>query len=248
MSSFEDSYHGLQKDYYQPYTIVSCLSDFIDNSNNSQNSVQFARISETETELQNPRTTVSHPNLTIAQALEAPGNKSEYRMSWVELPYPAYNVKVFGVVILNPRGSGPEQAQNITTCTIGAGWGTSTVRTDSLDIRAFYSTIVDVPSSFPLYTFVSGETEDQSDPNFANISGFQYPQRRIDVSPKWAEFLNPSIPSSSGDSNTTVFNSLLSSSSTPYNDVGIAKILGIMVVSGLGRHGVELGMHMYSST
>lgn len=239
LDSFEDSYHEIRKNYYQPYTIVSCVADFIDDTNHN-GSVQFARISETESELKNPRAIIPLPELRKSHILETPGNISEYRLKWVDLPQDVFNGLVIGAVVLNPRGASPDSPQNITTCTLGAGWGTSTVRTDTLDAGSFYSTIVGTPASWPLYTFMSGESELQSDPNFANISGFQYPQRRIDLSPRWAEYLNPVISSTDGR-NTTVFNEFLSTSPTTFHEAGIAKIIGIMLSSGLGRHGGDLG-------
>ena len=242
-TSFNDAYAQIRSEYYEPYAIVSCLADNITDSN-KQDPVRFARISETNQELAKPRTINELPNLTKGQLLDSSRNVSEYQLTWTALPTPLFNDKAFGAIILLPSTSQTQTPtsdlpQEIMTCTLKAGWGTSTVRTDALDQGIFYSTITGIPSSWPTFTFNSGEVEDESDPNFANYSGFQYPQRLIDISPDWAAFLNPLVPTGDGG-NTSAINAYISTSSTEaYNEVGMAKLLGIMLTSGLGRNGAS---------
>ena len=238
--TFSDGYSNINSGYYEPYGIVSCLADQIDDTN-KQDLVQFARISETEQELAKPRVINSLPTLTKGQLLDSSRNASEFQLSWTELPKPLFNDKSFGAIILSPQGSQTASSalqQNFIACTLKAGWGTSTVRTDLLEEGLFFSTIVGPPPSWPTYTFKSGESEEESDPNFANYSGYQYPQRLIDISPQWAFYLNPSVPSADGG-NTSLINSFLAPSPELYGETGVAKILGIMLTSGLGRNGAS---------
>ena len=239
-TSFADLYTSLLSNYYEPYGIISCVADYIDDSNR-KDPVTFARISETNDELAKPRVLQSLPSLTKDQALNVSRNVSEYHLSWLELPQPMFNGNAFGAIILSPQDHQTDSSglfQNITACTLKAGWGTSAVRTDASEASEYYSTITGVPSFWPTYTFNhQGAAEDESDPNFANFSGYQYPQRLINISPDWAAFLNPLMANGNG-TNTTLINTYLMATITPASETDIAKLLGIMLTSGLGRNGV----------
>ena len=239
-TSFLDGYVELHSNYYEPYSIVSCVADYIDDSN-KQDYVQFSRISDTNEELTRPRLINSLPTLTKQQALQIPRNISEYHLSWTELPTPSFNEKAIGAILLPPLGSPISTLrQNITTCTLKAGWGTSAVRKSIVKEGEYYSTITSTPSSWPVHTINQGTALVETNPNFANISGFQYPQRLISISPEWAAFLNPLILTGNR-SNTSLINSYMRTSSTPFDEVRTAKLLDVMLTSGLGRHGVDLG-------
>ncbi|MCJ1310627.1 hypothetical protein MMC25_004292 [Agyrium rufum] len=250
-SDFNDAYHGIEQGYYQPYAIVSCVADIIQGPDDDA-FFRAARISETEEDLGNPREIYSVFNLTKSQVLDTVGNASKYRAFWFALPSSPFDPDALGVVIINPQDpSQVDTPTNITTCTIKAGWGTSTLRTDYSSFGQFQSTISSTPSSFPTYTFVSGDTNDQSDPNFADIKGFSYPQRRVLVDPTWAEYLNPAVVSSAADGTeieSSVINELMSSTSEAFDEAGVAKVLGILLTSGMGRTGVQLDYEIVPST
>ena len=176
-ASFIDHYNQIRSDYYEPYGIVSCVADYIDDSNKGDH-VRFARLSETNEELSKPRVINPLSSLTKEQVLDILRNVSEYHLNWTELPQPLFNEKAFGAILIPPQESVPassEIQQNFTACTLNAGWGTSAVRTDGTEQSLYFSTITGVPSSFPTYTFDQGIAEDETDPNFANFSGYQYP-------------------------------------------------------------------------
>ena len=105
-----------------------------------------------------------------------------------------FNTGIPGAVIVNshdPNGS----LYNITTCTLNAGWGSSSLEWTTRDLYTLYSYMSNIPSSWPnewidmdAYGF-----EFSNVPTFANYSNFSYPQRRISVSKDWMEFLDPTV-------------------------------------------------------
>ena len=137
----------------------------------------------------------------------------------------------------------------MTTCILGAGWGSSaTARSvtpgmgDTLSSR-----IVDTPKSWPVHNIKVLDDEINSAPDYAKLSGFSYPQRRIDISTEWAEFLNPTIVEYGG--NSTVIDMILRGSSKPLGEVRIAHVLTATLATGLARSCIELdwqGTVLYS--
>lgn len=118
------------------------------NGTRDQAQVRFARISETEHELQQDRDIITVAEMPKADLLANSGNVSEFRLKWVSLPPDTFNPRVFGAVLLHPQQQGSMSLQNITTCTLSAGWGTSQVSTDWSRTNAYYSVITGVPNSF----------------------------------------------------------------------------------------------------
>lgn len=235
-TSFQNLYYGIDKNFVQPYTLSSCVSDTIQNATD-QSPLQFARISETESEITQARRIVAIPGLSKASILADASNISEYRLRWVNLPQINFDNAAIGAVLLHPRASESE-LQNITACTLGAGWGTSSLIASFTDKAQFYSTIAGVPDSYSIIKMdVNAKTA--SVPDFSNISDFAYPQRRMTISKNWAQFLNPVFTQPDG-SNTTMIHKYMTTSVKPFGDVGTAKIMSLMLTTGLSTFGNEL--------
>lgn len=223
--SFMHLLNSIDNGYYQSYVISNCVSDTFQETED-QKPLQFARITETGLQGTHNRTIIAIPGLP--SALTAPGNVSEYRLQWVTLPRTNFSNAAIGAVLLHPRVAG-SQSQNITTCTLGAGWGTSSVSTYLDRSDRFGSTITGVPS----YFLTSGM------PDFATISGYAYPQRRIEISEDWAQFLNPIFTKADG-SNTTMINHYMSASVYQFEEISISKVMSVVLAAGLSLVGSDL--------
>lgn len=234
---FTNSYTTVQRSYYQPYTLTSCVIDTIINAED-RTPLRFARISETDSENSKEREIIPVTSFSKAELFKAPGNTSEFRLSWVSLPSDSFTESVLGAVVQHPRGPSNQDSQNITTCTLGAGWGTTSVFSDFLSTAQFYSSIYGVPESFKT-VLGSHSGLPVGAPDFANSSGFAFPQRRISISPEWAKFLNPLVTLPDG-SITSMINIYLSTTLVPYGEIGIAKVLSLMLATGLSKTGREL--------
>ena len=232
-------YQFLQKGYYQPYTIASCVTDAVKDASD-QTPLRFARISETESELRKDREIVSIPGLTKGQIINnVSGDNSEFRIHWVDLPMDIFNTGLPGAVIVNSRDTNGS-TYGMTTCTLNAGWGSSALMsavgiTDKID-----SHMSNVPSSWlngkiaaDAYGYVFSTM-----PNFANTSNFLYPQRRISVSKNGIQFLNPTIvlPDNSTGSFMSLTLSRLHSQPTEAN---MAQMLSLLLASGIADFGTR---------
>ena len=173
----------IQQNYYQPYTAVSCIRNSAKNSESGTTLFEFARLLQTESESQKDREKFQVPNLTITQALNTPGNISQYRVSWIALPQALFTADTFGVILVDPQG--PVNFTNCTTCTLGAGWGSSQI---ALSNTADYQ-IISSMTNFPSPSDINSVNDDvaglawQDFPAFINISSLLYPQQCVQISP-----------------------------------------------------------------
>ena len=229
--TFIDLYADLDRDLFQSYTLSTCVFDIFQETEDHKQ-LQFARITETGRQDTQNRTIVTVPSLL--SALTAPGNVSEYRLQWVNLPQGSFSNAAIGAVLLHPRV--PEsRLQNITTCTLDAGWGTSSLNTDFNAAYTFLFTFTGVPSYFRTVEGTSG-VQRFSVPDFANISGYADPQRRIKIQEDWAQLLNPICLKPDG-SNTTMIHHYLSASTYPLEEDGTSKVMSAILTSGLSLVG-----------
>ena len=249
-----DAVHSITTGYYQPYSSVLCEYDVIrgptdfdpvtfpaytgigipvDNAMKSANSTPM-----------NDRSIFQH--LTKSDVLNTSGRLDEYRLRWVELPF---NGTAIGTLILIPRS--PQNAtQEFLTCSIGAGWGVSTMNTSTVSGSAEpVMSQVDTNAILDLL-----RTSDQSirphwNSGYSSFSeelirfqkGLYYfpifPQRPIIVTQEWASYLNPLIT----HLNTTIFNNLMGlnpASGSIRHQIDKAEIiLAEMVANGLSRIG-----------
>ena len=231
-----DLYQFMQKNYYQPYTVASCVTDAANASD--QAPLRFARISETESENQRDREIVSIPGLTKDQIIdEVSGDNFDFRVIWIDLPMDVFNTGIPGAVIVNSQDLNGS-SYSITTCTLNAGWGSSTLVSFSGQSSVVYSHKSDIPSSWPneKITLDTNGYVYADVPNFANISNFSYPQRHISVSKNWIESLNPTIILP--DNSTRNFISLmLSSSQFQPREADVAELLNLILANGIANTG-----------
>ncbi|MCJ1264493.1 hypothetical protein MMC22_004365 [Lobaria immixta] len=237
----DGAYQFLQKNYYQPYTVASCVTDAVNDASN-QAPLRFARISETDSELKKDREIVSIPGLTKGQIINnVSGDNSDFRVVWVDLPIDVFNTGIPGAVIVNSRGLNGS-SYSITACTLNAGWGSSTLMTASGQYDEILSRMSNVPSSW----VQKGSANDaygylfSTRPNFSNTSNFLYPQRRISVSKDWIQFLNPTVllPDNSTESLMSLVLSKLQSQPTEAN---MAQLLNVLLANGISSPGPKHG-------
>lgn len=186
-------YHLLKEKYYQPYSVASCVADTVGNSSDRA-PLRFAYIRRTASEVKRDREIVSVPGLTKGQLIDnVRGNASQIRVDWVDLPQEVFKTGAPGAVIVYPQRSG-DSPYNITTCTLGAGWGSSKLMTDFAHPWDVRTSITKIPPSWyqevrqDAYGFVTS-----SAPIFVNESGSSYPQVHVNISKSWMEFINPTV-------------------------------------------------------
>ena len=237
--STQDVMHRVSEGYYQPYTTATCFSDTIDGTN-IRNPIQFPRLAETDSVSDQDNEMLTLPNITKGQVLETPGNFSEFRFKWLELPFDLFKDRPSGVILLHPMRS--TSYLNITTCTLGAGWGTSTAIMSEALTGIFYSQVSGTPKSWPVQSEITFQQDATiSVPSFGNLSGFVYPQRRITLSKDWLEYLNPVVPVTK-TVNTTAMHAALTSDLKFSDEKGISQILSLVLACGLARKGIDLGL------
>ncbi|KAL8752338.1 MAG: hypothetical protein Q9199_005812 [Rusavskia elegans] len=193
-------------------------------------------------------------NLSRAEILKTPGLEWENRLRWVELPQDPFNASAIGAVILLPITSpSPDEAsgQRILVCTLGAGWGPSTLNTStqlngsSRDVKSRISDPESllqkassykevVPNQRPNQRLSEAESVARLSSGFFIVPA--YPERLINVSISWAQYLNPLIV----DEGVTVFHRLMQANITDRNpSVSAAIILPCLLANGLARIGIE---------
>lgn len=237
-----DAIHTIQLDSYQPFSLAACLPDIIqgvaDSSPVTFPYLFFANrpdlINANMTYHGSPYEAILYPGLTRQQILDTPGSTSDYRLKWVELPNDLFNGSTIGAVVLLPR-SEQEDSQRVYFCNVAAGWGTTTLTMHSnvggtgiVSSQTSLNNKPISPNKIPLGKYAS----DPSGQELAHLFAFEYPnypQRPINVTQKWAEYLNPSVP----NLNTTAFSILMQQKFLPIPSAEIA--LATMMVNGLSR-------------
>ena len=249
-----DAIHSITAGYYQPYTSVVCEYDVIRGTNDTD-PVAFPAYSGLGVQIANaidsnsyvpPGVTLNYPNLTKSELLNTPGSPGEHRLRWVELPF---NNTAIGAVVLTPR-SFQNTTQEVLMCSIGAGWGLSTMNTSTLDGNAtpVLSQVDAEAVSYAMRNSGIPSSDDAYYPGIfpvATMTAYlsklfflpRFPQRPVIVTEEWARYLNPSIKYL----NTTVFNNLMGlnpTSDTVEHREDLAEIiLSGMVANGLSRIG-----------
>ena len=232
-------YRSMKENYFQPYTAVSCVADTVRNRSDLT-ALQFARISESVSELKTDRELVPVPSLTKGPSTDTiPGNRSRVRLGWVDLPREIFRTGVPGAVFVYPRSS-DDSSYNITTCTINAGWGSSEVTNVEKSAFGVSSQMTHIPPSWPfnIHRLDAYDRQSESLPSFANMSNFGYPQRRISISKSWMEFNTPTfvLPD---NSTTNPFIELLSLLSYQPTEAQAAWDLNVVLVAALSTVGME---------
>ena len=153
---------------------------------------------------------------------------------------------------MNPRYSTIDLSQNITTCTIGAGWGSSSMLTSFSDNNVYFSP-TELLSSYKSLLNNEGDLPvglglvPTFDTVFANVSGFAYPQRPMQMPPEWLACLNPvsTLPDGTNKNVVNAYMLLVPAHLEPFS---VAKILLCMVEAGFAISGLNLPWQgIYSS-
>ena len=243
LQSYADIYHTIDQGFFQAYSAIQCVPDMAFGVNDSD-PLQFPRLSRTLQEYESPTELISLTNLTKGSLYSTLGNFSEFRLLWTELPEFLFGSHVSGAIILNPRSSAPGSPQNFTICSFGAGFGTSSASTDLTNLGEVFSQPVNLPSSFAQLNAgadqgVYGIDESFADPIFANISGFNYPQRPLELPLAWLSYLNPTISLQDGV-NTTAINVYMSTLPDDISVTVVANVITYMLLLGISSQGVDI--------
>ncbi|KAL8682702.1 MAG: hypothetical protein Q9186_001298 [Xanthomendoza sp. 1 TL-2023] len=235
-----ESVQSIIADNYQPYTLASCGPDLIEGEMDDRpvafpippgSSPEMLSKANITLDTMLPMFAIDYPGLSRSEILSTAGSKSDYRIRWVELPEDLFNGSSIGAVILQPTAN---ETQGIFLCNIAAGWGSSSMNMSSSPAASgtglASSSIYDPTSTLP-------HAKDYSRRIAESVLTFDFPlfpQRKIDITADWAEYLNPRIPSL----NTTVINALMRTNLKDQIDSTSANmILAGLLANGLSRTG-----------
>ena len=176
--------------------------------------------------------------ISRSQILDTPGPLTENRLKWVELPQDPFNGTAIGAVVLLPR-SLMNTTQEVLVCSVGAGWGASTLNTSSFSGTA--GPVKSEISTIELRNWSSAGSADPSDAeSTASVFAFGafelplFPERPITLTENWTKYLNPSL----SYANSTVFDTLMASNLTGQDISDSAEIIiAGLVTNGLSRIG-----------
>lgn len=134
----------MRKDYYQPSTVASCVTDVAKNDS-EQRPLQFARLSEIIK--YEDREIVSIDDLTKNKFIKKiSDDNSSFSVDRIDLPQD-FNTGIPGAVIVDHRNLNGS-SYNITTCTLNAGWGSSGLTTNTLQPGVISSYLLNIPPSW----------------------------------------------------------------------------------------------------
>lgn len=251
-----DAMHGITAGYYQPYTNVICDHDAIRGPMDtdpvafpaySGPSVQMIKaIIANNSDI--PEEHLIFPNLTKSDIWNTTGPAGDYRLRWVELPF---NDTAIGAIVLVPRS--PENlTQELLMCSVGAGWGLSTMNVSTI-VGDATPVLGQVNAQALSNIFGTGggggnangtppypgseQTQQLTEDRLIEFYPPVFPERPIKVTEDWARFLNPSIEFL----NTTIFNSIMevniTSEADYYRLIQAELALAQMMANGLSRIG-----------
>ena len=247
---------SIRNGYYQLYTVCTCAQDVIQDSEDER-ALAFPASSWILSEYipephEDPRSLepfiFQFKGLTRAEALNFAGSSSENRLRWVELPRDPFNGSAIGAIILLSKQTSEFesfQGQEIITCTLGAGWGSSNLNTLSGlkpghdEVTSLVNNTAAMSVAQLVYSLSKKKAgvfvEDYLQPTRDFLLPL-YPEQIINVSESWSRYLNPTIV----DLNTIVFHQLMQENITnrePRVSAGI--ILVSLLANGLSRIGIE---------
>lgn len=253
--------HATKHNYYQPYTLGTCSGAMF--LNMTEGSPIAFPISSGRDELGTGNTTIpsddhhgpycngtEYYGISPAQILEIPRSSHlDFGLKWVDLPENLFNGSSIGAIVLFPRETA-NSSQLFYTCTISAGWGSSSLSTSTSYAVQPVLSQADLPSIVQqLYAQEIAKTQDKS--GVSNRSKFQssqvgtigifeephYPEKPIRITSDWADYLNPYVP----NINTTAFNALMSLDKVLHmaNHSRATFMLVGLVTNGLARVGFQ---------
>ena len=142
-----DAVHSITQDYYQPYSMASCLPDVIDGLNDERpvalplppgsdpsmlnvsafnDSILPGYPSSPFNDSLNPSHSFEFLGITRNELLDTPGPLHENRLRWITLPKNPFNGTTIGAIVLLPNSQN-DTSQQIIVCNLGAGWGATNI-------------------------------------------------------------------------------------------------------------------------
>ena len=217
LSEQSNSIHTLTGDIYQPFSLGACISDSIRNETDTR-PLAFPLL-ENANDPATANANITLPNGHVKQAIvlpglsraditSNPGNSSQYRLQWIELPQPEFNGSSIGAIIMVPRSvSNLTASQDIVLCNFAAGWGTTTLQMQQFGggVGSVSSQISENPvdPNSSLGDPISNAPENTD--NQLNWYYTQFPQRPANITQEWAQYLNPIVRSA----NRSVFDLIM---------------------------------------
>lgn len=246
--------HAIKNDYYQPYVSISCLRDEIQGVDDQRSMVfpisdfidydSEPGLSININSSINNYPGIDFPSIIRAQLLLLPGSRSDNRIKWVQLPENLFTGSALGLIVLlpsDPLDPPRDNATQMLVCTIGAGWGSTSIGVQSSsDGMGITSSDLNMNNYQPF--------SDDSTPEDNGINYYQantdiavdyafpdYPSKTIEIDEEWLEYLDPFIPTL----NTSVINFLLkeTAKSVIPAEVATQYIVGGLLANGLARVG-----------
>ena len=241
ITSYTDILHSVSKNFYAATAAVHCSHDTI-TSPGDKDVVRFPGLLRTEQQYADSTELIARDGLTKAEVYAMSSNSSAFTLVWTDLPEEQFGESTSGAILIEPRSPVPGSPQNISTCTLAAGWGTSKMEED-LYAADFYTSPYNVPAAFQKI-FKSDKQGDVTGivsyaPIFGNISGSAYPQRPITMPVEWLQYLNPTILFPDG-TNTSVINEYMSTYPERLSAFGLAQLITQMLTVGLSTIGADL--------
>ena len=256
-----DAIHTLSGESYQPLSEAVCTPDIIRDGNDSR-PVAFPLLYNANSPSNwNANITlfdnfsvpaILYPDISRAEIVSTAGSSSQYRLRWVQLPQESFNGSSIGAIILLPQSSSNSSSptrlpQNIVLCNIAAGWGTTTLQMHSSggatsSITSRITSNESIPGAAnPKKSFLTTGSSEDIDWQF-NWHYPEYPQRPINVTRDWAQYLNPTVKSLK----TSVFDLMMQECLVlqgpellPFITANIGTTLTAMMANGLARISFE---------
>ena len=254
LSEQSNSIHTLTGDNYQPFSLGVCLPDSIrDDSDTRPLALPFLQdandpaTANVNVTLPNGhvREAIVLPGLSRADIMSDPGNSSQHRLQWVELPQPQFTGSSIGAIVMLPRlASSLNPPQDVVLCNFAAGWGTTTLQMQQYD-DGVGSVSSQIPEELSALSSgpgvgISNVPEDADSLLLWNYP--QFPQRPTNITQEWAQYLNPIVRSA----NRSVFD-LIMQETAPFADPDASygpsrsanTVLVSLIANGLARIGFE---------
>ena len=259
-----DAIHTLSGQSYQPFSGAICAADTIRDETDTR-PVAFPLLykandpSKTNANITLPDNfsvpAILYPGISRADLVSTAGSLSQYRLRWIELPQDLFSGSSIGAVISLPQSSSTSSSQaslpqNIILCNLAAGWGTTISQIHTFG-GAISSTTSEITSEFtgddaasnPGGEMIETPTYSTENVNQEIFWKYQeYPQRPINVTRDWAQYLNPTVQSA----NKSVFDLIMQQSfifqgpeQSLSTDNFVSVALTAMMANGLARIGFE---------
>ncbi|KAL8784087.1 MAG: hypothetical protein Q9195_009177 [Heterodermia aff. obscurata] len=243
LSDQSNSIHTIENGVYQPYVTSYCAQDTYTGEDDKRPLVFPTLLgandgSQTDNSIQQdfgPVPGITKSGVLRSDLLRTSEVESDFRLKWIELSENNFNGSSIGAVILLPKHDG-NLAQEILTCNLAAGWGSTKLKYDSGQ-----SKMIDIPkhrvTAVPIELSYLPEGEQGID--YITFDYPYFPQKPINITRSWAELLSTRLEYS----NTTVFNEIMQEQVWKNDTRDYASyVLSGLVANGLARLGYSSGL------